>query len=201
MVFSSSTALSHSAKDQGGVWQKAARLYRFFGARGLVQPILVNLPLLGRIFRWWFGDHLWLGRLVERRGNLVRVEGCTIDVSAPGLSTAVRSRFILNRYERAERRAVKRFLDPSLPVVELGGSIGVVACLTNKMLKEPVRHVVVEARPELIPWLEGNRQRNGSEFQVRHCALSYGDQQASFFTKGESLSGSLCSPESARSAC
>ena len=40
-----------------------------------------------------------------------------------------------NKYEAAERQAVARYLRRDIPVVELGGSMGVVACVTNRLLK------------------------------------------------------------------
>ena len=50
---------------------------------------------------------------------------------------------------------IARSLRRDLPVVELGGSIGVVACVTNRLLKDRKAHLVVEANPLAIPHLEG----------------------------------------------
>jgi 16S rRNA A1518/A1519 N6-dimethyltransferase RsmA/KsgA/DIM1 with predicted DNA glycosylase/AP lyase activity len=69
-------------------------------------------------------------------------------------------------FEKHERETIKRCLDPNLPVVEVGGCIGVVACTTNRLLQEPSKHVVVEANPDLVPVLEANRQLNQCEFVV-----------------------------------
>ena len=56
-------------------------------------------------------------------------------------------------------------------MIELGGSMGVVSCVTNKLLKRDTAHVVVEANPLLIPWLFRNREMNNSSFLVEHCAV------------------------------
>jgi FkbM family methyltransferase len=74
-------------------------------------------------------------------------------------------------YEADERQLIKQFLHPEDAVVEMGACLGVVACTTNRLLRERKRHVVVEANPLLIPWLFRNRELNRAEFLVEHCAV------------------------------
>ncbi len=76
-------------------------------------------------------------RYVEIRGNRFTLDGCQFSVDSPAIRTEAKSQIVDDRYERPEREMVKEFLDPALPVVELGGAIGVVACLTNKKLANP----------------------------------------------------------------
>jgi hypothetical protein len=103
-----------------------------------------------RFYRWAQShDYLW-GRLVELRGNEISVEGLTFSVNSIAISRKRKASFVFDRYEKPERLAIKQFLDPSLPVVEFGGSIGVVACLINRRLNQPAKHVVVEANPDLL---------------------------------------------------
>ena len=40
-------------------------------------------------------------------------------------------------YEKPEREAVLRYRQPNWSAIELGGCIGVVSCITNKLLKNP----------------------------------------------------------------
>jgi FkbM family methyltransferase len=87
---------------------------------------------------------------------------------------------IMNKYEAPERWAVARYVRQDLPVVELGGSMGVVACVTNKLLKNPAAHVVVEANPLVIPQLELNRTLNRCQFQILNRALAYGMDSVTF---------------------
>jgi FkbM family methyltransferase len=87
---------------------------------------------------------------------------------------------IMNKYEAPERWAVARYVRQDLPVVELGGSMGVVACVTNKLLKNPAAHVVVEANPLVIPQLELNRTLNRCQFQILNRALAYGMASVTF---------------------
>ncbi len=137
----------------------------------------------------WFREKRFLGRLVEMRGNRVRMDGCIFCLDTPLISTEYKSLFIRGSYEKEEREAVRRFLDHSLPVVELGGAIGVVACVTNKRLADPKAHVVVEANPDVIPILKMHRDLNGCSFTIINKALSYGSKQVVFY-KQEKLASS-----------
>jgi FkbM family methyltransferase len=87
---------------------------------------------------------------------------------------------IMNKYEAPERWAVARYVRPELPVVELGGSMGVVACVTNRLLKNPAAHVVVEANPLVIPQLDLNRMLNRGRFEIVNRAIAYGMESVTF---------------------
>lgn len=176
-----------------GALRRAARLYETHGLRGVVNAALLRIPLIGRTVRWWLGDHPWLGTWIERRGDIVRVDDCTFSLDAPGLSRALKSRFILGRYEKDERTVLLRFLDASLPVVELGGALGVIACLTNKRLARPEAHIVVEPNRDLLPVLQRNRELNRCRFTIRHGALAYGTKEVGFFA-GEDLISARVGP-------
>jgi FkbM family methyltransferase len=150
--------------------------------------------LYGRIARslWVWGDHWWVGKLVELRGNRVKVGGCEFSLDSPAIRTAHKSRLFFDFvYETPEREALERYLKPELPVVELGASIGVIACLTNKKLTDPRRHVVVEANPDLLRLLIENRDRNACRFSVMHGALGYGARETRFYQHSDFLCGSL----------
>jgi FkbM family methyltransferase len=75
--------------------------------------------------------------------------------------------------------------------VELGGSAGIVACLTNRLLFDPTRHIVVEANPNLVPILERNRQTNGCRFGVLHAAVAYGAESIEFGVADDFLASSV----------
>lgn len=130
---------------------------------------------IGRSIEWCYGKAL------ERRGNVVEIDGCTFSLDSPAITTASKSKFMFNQYERPEREAVRRFVDPAIPVVEFGGSIGVISCLTNRKLAAPERHVVVEANPALVPLLLSNRARNQCGFTVLPRMVAYGTEHAPFY--------------------
>jgi FkbM family methyltransferase len=117
--------------------------------------------------------------LTKERQQNVRIDGCTFNLA--GVSDAeTRIELMTNRYESAERRAIVRYLRRDLPVIELGGSMGVVACVTNNLLNDPWAHVVVEANPLAIPLLEQNRKLNGRPFEIVNRAIAYGADSVTF---------------------
>jgi len=122
-------------------------------------------------------------------GGLARLDGCRFVLR--DTEENVRAPLLRGVYEKPERVAIKRFLRRELPVIELGGSIGVVACITNKMLANPTRHLVVEADPGLIPRLTENRNLNGCQFEVLNRALAYGASSVSFFTTPDTRGGGI----------
>jgi FkbM family methyltransferase len=141
----------------------------------------------------------WLiGRWIEARGNRVNMSGLLFSVDNPLIHVRMKSTLADGIYEREERLLIERFLPPDLPVIELGGAIGVVSCFTNRRLDCPERHVVVEANPSLIPTLTLNRDLNQSRFIVRHAALGYDSDQVDFYSGLTFLGGSLA-PVSRRS--
>jgi len=129
--------------------------------------------------------------VVELRGNLVQIDGIEFVVDVPTITTSQKARFLFDRYERPERLAVKQFLNPTMPVIEFGGSIGVVSCVINKRLNNPQQHVVVEANPGLIPFLERNRDRNKCQFQIINYAVAHEVNEVSFNLSDDFLGSSV----------
>jgi FkbM family methyltransferase len=132
-----------------------------------------------------------LGRVVEKRGNVVKMDGCAFSVDSPSIPVLIKGYFFFNRYEHPERKAVQKFLDPKLPVVELGGAIGVVACITNKMLVNPRNHVVVEPNPALLSLLQRNRDNNACAFSILPHAVDYNRTVTTFYRSDNYLGSSL----------
>ena len=144
---------------------------------------------LARHFRRWrTRDRAWVGRCVRLLGT-VRVEGRRFDVSSPLISDELKCRVFYGRYERTERELLRRHLRLDLPVVELGGGMGLVACIVNSRLQHPDQHVVVEANPLMLPLIERNRGLNGSRFELVHAAIGYAGTHVAL-ERGEDLLGS-----------
>jgi hypothetical protein len=118
-------------------------------------------------------DNWYIGRLVELFGNTITIDGVKLSVDNPGILTMHKSSLYFGHYEIGERELAKRHIDPNLPLVEIGASIGGVSCVTNKLLKDPTRHVVVECNPDNIPTLTKNRELNGCQFTIEPFALAY----------------------------
>ena len=140
---------------------------------------------------WYRSDNWLMGKLVELGGNRYRLSDLTFSVDNPRIATRYKSRFFRGDYEQEERGMLERSVDGTLPVVEFGACIGVVSCLTNRRLRQPDRHVVVEANPFLIPTLEANRDRNGCQFAVLNRALAHGTDRIEFFLHDIFVGGSV----------
>lgn len=114
-----------------------------------------------------------VGRAVELLGNRVRLDGLTYSLDTPQISRGHKSTIAFGLHEIEERHLVSRWLPSHLPVLEFGGGLGVVSCLTNRKLDRPERHVVVEANPAMIPILTENRDLNRCKFSIVNKAIAY----------------------------
>jgi FkbM family methyltransferase len=127
---------------------------------------------LGAFFRHKVA-HPFYGLLFDLSGGVFQVDGCRFVI--PRSMTTIGWRgisFWKGGYEGDERALVTRHLRPGDGVIELGACIGVVSCITNRLLEDRARHLVVEANPFVIPWLIRNRNMNGARFIVEHCAVA-----------------------------
>ena len=151
----------------------ARQVLRRRGIGGLRQAV-ADQELTSRI-RYWTRQHdyFWLGRLAARVTETVFVEGRRFTAPRDIVTDVLRSRILLGRYERPERELLRRHLDPSQPVLELGGGLGIVASLINRRLHHPERHAVLEPNPRVLPVIEANRRMSGARFTVVHGALAY----------------------------
>jgi len=69
-------------------------------------------------------------------------------------------------------KQLAKLLPHDLPVIELGGGLGVASCFINGLLNPP-SHTVIEANPDLISHIEKRRDENRCRFNVLNYALSY----------------------------
>src|SRR6516165_6446497 len=76
--------------------------------------------VLARVTRAWRA-----GGQIEARGNRGGRCGLVFSVDNPLIHVRMKSTLADGSYERGERTLIERFLPRELPVVELGGAIGV----------------------------------------------------------------------------
>lgn len=120
----------------------------------------------------------------------VTLDNCTFDLEQlPDLP--IKLALLNGEYENVERRLVLQHIRPDLPVIELGACIGVVACLTNKLLADPSAHVVVEANPNVLSHLNRNRARNRCEFEILNAAIAYDRETVTFIPSMDFWGSSL----------
>jgi FkbM family methyltransferase len=125
-----------------------------------------------------------------RKVDTVVLDGCAFNLKMIPRSR-LRLQLLKGTYEDLERRLAVLHVDPELPLIELGACIGVVACVTNRLLKNPRAHVVLEANPNVLPILEENRKRNGCAFEIVNAAIAYDRKSVPYFPSGEFQGGSL----------
>ena len=124
---------------------------------------------------WWA-----LGKAVELLGDRGQIEGARFELGDPHIDTRLKSRFLLGSWEVETRHLIRRHLPPDIPVIDLGGSIGVVACVTNRLMDFPERHVVVEPSPRAANLLESHRSLNNCRYEIVSAALGYGTDEILF---------------------
>ena len=98
--------------------------------------------------------------------------GVTLHVPKQLTDYKFRGRFTLDKYETEESNYLPKHLSSNAKVLELGACLGYVSCLTNNLLKAPDQHVVLEANPNLIEWLEKNKKENGCKFKIENSIIS-----------------------------
>ena len=125
------------------------------------------------------------------------MHGVTISVDNPLVPTRDKSNCLLF-YEDSEFELSRRYLDFSLPTIELGASIGGVACAINKLQENSKAHVVVECNPLLLPTLEKNRDLNHCGFTIVPAAVAYGVDRVWFTIAEHFLVGRLQEAEGKR---
>lgn len=152
-----------------------SRAYQQHGAWGMLGVLAQKLKST-----WRRGEVWQVGRFAGLPTEIVRLDGCKFTIAKERVPANVVDLLLSNKYEEPERKALSRFLNPGLPVIELGACIGVVSCLTNRRLRQPENHVVVEANPALLPLLEENRARNDCGFKIVHAAVSHGAETITF---------------------
>jgi FkbM family methyltransferase len=115
--------------------------------------------------------------IVARRfyGGKILNRGRVIDTNDASISPWVRALVFWDMYESAELRLIERYLPKNIDVIELGGSIGVVASQIAGSLGAGCRLVCVEANPSLIEILKRNVEANGPRDRVAviHAAIAY----------------------------
>ena len=168
------------------------RLGHAFRTRSLRAALLAPAAAIGsRVAPAW-----WRAMLPWYAGRVAGTSALTLDGLSFALPESNHRRYFegmvwLGEYEAFERYAISRFLVPDLPVIELGGSIGIVSCLTNSRLARPEEHVVVEANPALIAPLIANRDRNRCRFGIVNAALAYGHATVAFHVSASSVASTL----------
>jgi FkbM family methyltransferase len=130
------------------------------------------------------------GLLFTLTRRYYKIDKCRFKIPRNLTSISFRSRFFYDLHEIEERKLINKLIFPKDRVIELGACLGVVSCITNKILdKDNPTHVVVEANPELIPYIYENRYLNRCNFAIELCAIAEG-RELDFYVDEQIVSGS-----------
>ena len=129
-------------------------------------------------------------KYIALRGNVLHLDGCRFYVDNPLILDFVKKHIYEGIYELEIRNLIKKYMEDR-PTIELGASIGVVSCITNKKLTKP--HMVLEANPELMDILKTHKHINRSSFEIVNAALAYEDT-VSFYIQHKASAGRLEPP-------
>lgn len=166
-------------QDMKRMLTTAKYIARENGLRGVYSAVRQRIAL---------ARQLSLSRNIES----VEIDGCIFDIAGlPNLP--IKAALLDGTYEGPERAAVARYIRPELPVVELGACLGVVSCITNRLLSNPAAHLVVETNPNVLSHLQRNRATNCCGFEIVNAAIAYGQASVSFIPSADFWGSSLVS--------
>jgi len=120
------------------------------------------------------------GMIFDLSGGRFHADGCEFIIPTDITSRSYRACFLEGDYEAEERELIRKFLRPTDTVLELGACLGIVSCVTNKILADKSRHVVVEGNPFCIPTIHRNRELNQAGFLVENAAVS-NEREVTFY--------------------
>ncbi len=144
-------------------------------------PERVRKPLgwiAGQVENWIFRP--FFGLVFDLKGGRFHADGCVFEIPSGLTSRSYRSCFLHDDYELDERALIRRFIRADDRVLELGACLGIVSCITNRLLSDRSAHVVVEGNPRLIPAIHRNSALNNCGFLVENCAAS-NEKEATFY--------------------
>ena len=99
-------------------------------------------------------------------------------------------RLMLGTYEETEIELINKIPDiKNMNVLELGGCLGILSVLVNKKLNNPENHIVVEANPKAIKYLEHNKELNQCKFKIENAMIS-SRSNGVFFSYDKIVAGS-----------
>lgn len=133
-----------------------------------------------------------VARHIAAHGPAFIYHGLEVVVPASA-GLAAMNALLRGKYESEEADLIARHLPAELPVIELGGSLGVVSRLIRSRLAPATRHLVVEANPDLIAACSRNALAGAAPdtTDVLNAALFHDGPEARFRIGEETHSNAL----------
>lgn len=116
-----------------------------------------------------------------RHGGGYELNGLALSVPA-GMKRDIKHQLIRGDYEKDEIALARRWVDPGVPLIELGGCMGILSAHLRHLLRQDVPLVVVEANPGLAETcrINATRQAPASPTRVITAAIAYGVDHIDF---------------------
>jgi FkbM family methyltransferase len=137
------------------------------------------------------------GLIFDLSGGRFHADGCEFIIPTDITSRSYRSCFLKGDYEAEERELIRKFLRPTDVVLELGACLSIVSCVTNNILADKSRHVVVEGNPFCIPAIHRNRELNQAGFLVENAVVS-NERELTFYLHPTYVVGGTTQRETSR---
>lgn len=136
------------------------------------------------MMRHSFRDFFRRQRIAKHRklyGDSFVFEGLQISLPS-SVGIGVQNALLRGKYEVEEAAMIRRHLPAQFPVIELGGSLGVVSAFIRSLIGPSQQHIVVEANPAVAEICRANAERHANEgaLQVVNAAVSYNSKTARF---------------------
>jgi FkbM family methyltransferase len=140
-----------------------------------------------------------LSRMVRRvRHSVLEALGATYELDGtrftlPSWADDIKRNVKRGNYEAAERRLVIEHLDGQLPVVELGGSFGIVSGVIGRNIGAATPQLIVEANPLLVDYCRANAmapRAPNAPVTVVNAAIAYGSGEVVEFLQSDAFLGS-----------
>lgn len=133
----------------------------------------------------------WFGKLIFWiNGNKITRNGASYVLDSPLINNRVKALIFWNLYEKAEIRFVQKYLSGKYPVIEFGGSIGIVSSVISKKIGQQ-QLLIVEANIGLISVLETQLRINKfEEFEIIHAGVGNG-RELFFITGNDNTVGKV----------
>lgn len=116
-----------------------------------------------------------------RRGGSYELDGLVLSIP-PGMKRDIKYQIIRGEYEKDEIALARRWIDPNLPLIELGGCMGILSAHLRRILAPAMPMVIVEANPGLVESCQSNAVRHapGTASRVISAAVAYGVDHIDF---------------------
>lgn len=139
-----------------------------------------------------FCQILMIWRRYVSRPKIVSIAGVDIVIDKKIISHSMVTSLYRGYYERAEQHILNQTLSRDDKILELGGGIGFISSFASKKINMSESSItVVEANPELIPYIRKNHKQNSVTAIVHNCVLSNRNGETFFYLADNFWASSL----------